>query len=325
MNGIDVSGLRAFNNIHIDNQNAIINKGANGDYKQNGTYTGILSALSRSKEERAANNEVRTLLLQSLGKALGMDATEKDGKITFSKTFMDRLESIFGADFKRSDFGINDKGEVSSGKPLTQRRITVILNKAIDEGILNRGATETFSADKCYKQFNSLMNEINDAEPDTRFNLWNLNNIVNGAIGLLKNCPEGCFKFDETTNELLCFQTRGKRWVPVKDSQDLISAMNNVLREATSQFALSGSPITGFFAEKSLPQLPDDPAEKVKMLNEIFINTLQSFVMATIDKLIMDGTPQAGFKSIQAMAIQYKEANANALHLADFNQILNAN
>ncbi len=38
---------------------------------------------------------------------------------------------IHGPDFKRDDFGIGDQGgAVSSGKPLTQRRITAIINRA---------------------------------------------------------------------------------------------------------------------------------------------------------------------------------------------------
>lgn len=133
MDGFDISALRAFNNPNITDANAIINKSADGGIKQNGTYTGVLSALSRSKADKAANNEARTLLLQSLGKAFGMEATVNEGKVTFSKEFMDKLEAKLGKDFKRSDFGINTKGEVTSGKPLTQRRITAICAKATEQ------------------------------------------------------------------------------------------------------------------------------------------------------------------------------------------------
>ena len=99
--------------------------------RQNGTYSGALSALGRSKIERAANNDVRTELLKALGDAFGLAGMgEKDGVVTFSKGFMDKLERILGADFKRDDFKIDADGKVSSGRPLTSRRITAILARA---------------------------------------------------------------------------------------------------------------------------------------------------------------------------------------------------
>ncbi len=99
--------------------------------RQNGTYSGALSALGRSKIERAANNDVRTELLKALGNAFGLAGMgEKDGTVTFSKGFMDKLERILGSDFKRDDFKIDADGKVSSGRPLTSRRITAILAKA---------------------------------------------------------------------------------------------------------------------------------------------------------------------------------------------------
>ncbi len=99
--------------------------------KQNGTYSGALSALGRSKIEKAANNEVRTELLRALGQAFNLDGmSEKGGEVTFSKGFMDQLEKIFGSDFKRDDFKIDADGKVSSGRPLTARRIKAIITKA---------------------------------------------------------------------------------------------------------------------------------------------------------------------------------------------------
>ena len=40
------------------------------------------------------------------------------------------FDKILGADFKRGDFGINANGEVTSGKPLTMRRVQAIVKKA---------------------------------------------------------------------------------------------------------------------------------------------------------------------------------------------------
>jgi hypothetical protein len=57
--------------------------------------------------------------------------TEKDGKTYFSADFMAKLERILGRDvFKAADFKLNRDGSVSSGKPLTQRRIQAIVEKA---------------------------------------------------------------------------------------------------------------------------------------------------------------------------------------------------
>ncbi len=97
-----------------------------------GTYEGALSALRRTDEEKADNNAIRTELLKSLGQAFHIEGMQErsDGKVTFNSQFMDRLGKLFGADLKQGDFGIAADGSVASGKPLTQRRITAILNKA---------------------------------------------------------------------------------------------------------------------------------------------------------------------------------------------------
>lgn len=99
--------------------------------KQNGTYGGALGALGRSKIEIAENNRVRTELLRALGNAFGLAGmTEKDGTVSFSKDFMDKLERLLGPAFKRGDFKIDADGAVTSGRPLTARRISAILAKA---------------------------------------------------------------------------------------------------------------------------------------------------------------------------------------------------
>ena len=90
----------------------------------------------RLSSTRAANNQVRTAFLRSLGEAFGLEGATvgNDGKTRFTKEFMDRLEEIFGADFKRGDFGIDKDGVVASGKPLTERRITAIVTRALVVG-----------------------------------------------------------------------------------------------------------------------------------------------------------------------------------------------
>ena len=126
------NALDAFRNASLTGEKAIANldKGT-GNIRQAGSYKGAFEALFRKDNVQAENNAVRTELLRSLGQAFGIEGmSEKDGKVTFSDKFMDKLEQILGKDFKRNDFGINADGTVSSGKPLTQRRITAILNRA---------------------------------------------------------------------------------------------------------------------------------------------------------------------------------------------------
>lgn len=129
------AALDAFRNAQLAGENAIANlqhgSDGTGGIRQAGSYKGAFAAMFRSSAERAENNAVRTELLRSLGQAFGLDGmSEKDGKVTFSQKFMDKLEQILGKEFKRDDFGINADGTVSSGKPLTRRRITAILDRA---------------------------------------------------------------------------------------------------------------------------------------------------------------------------------------------------
>ena len=123
----DPGALKRFENVNFGNENTIANLEGSG-LKASGTWSRF-SAIGRQDPEKAENNKARTELLKSLGNAFGLQGmSEKNGKVTFTKGFMDSLEKILGRDvFKRSDFGISGAGgEVSSGRPLTQRRINAI-------------------------------------------------------------------------------------------------------------------------------------------------------------------------------------------------------
>lgn len=127
---LNSAALNIYRNASFADGKTILNNDGNG-IKANGVYSGALSALTRSSDEKKANNAIRTELLKALGRAFNVKGmTEEDGKVTFSKDFMARLEKILGADFKRGDFGINADGEVTSGKPLTMRRVQAIVKKA---------------------------------------------------------------------------------------------------------------------------------------------------------------------------------------------------
>ncbi len=133
---IDVTKLAAPIAFKTGDGNAIAN--LNGDRMvQNGTFsTKNIFRWMRLSSTKAANNQVRTEFLRSLGEAFGIEGATvgNDGKTRFSKDFMDRLEAIFGADFKRDDFGVGKDGVVASGKPLTERRITAIVTRALVVG-----------------------------------------------------------------------------------------------------------------------------------------------------------------------------------------------
>jgi hypothetical protein len=127
----DSKALDMFRNVQFGSTKAIAK--LDGDtLKSDGNYHGPLGKLFRLSATRAENNAVRTQLLKSLGQAFGIDGmTEfKDGTVTFSKDFMDKLERLLGPEFKRDDFGIDRNGNVDSGKPLTARRITAIMKQA---------------------------------------------------------------------------------------------------------------------------------------------------------------------------------------------------
>lgn len=151
---LNSAALNVYRNAGFADANTIINIDGEG-IKANGVYKGALSALSRSSEEKTANNAVRTELLKALGRAFNVKGmTEADGKVTFSKDFMTRLEKILGADFKRGDFGINADGEVTSGKPLTMRRIQAIVKKA---DLVGAG---TFSVDVYRRKFEVMLKDM---------------------------------------------------------------------------------------------------------------------------------------------------------------------
>ena len=132
----DASRISTFSGAQFASANSIAKLDTDGDIKSGGTYHGAMSAIFRTSAAKESNNAVRTELLKSLGQAFGLSGmSEADGKVSFSKDFMDQLESILGKDvFKRDDFKIGADGTVTSGRPLTSRRISAIVTKAEEVG-----------------------------------------------------------------------------------------------------------------------------------------------------------------------------------------------
>ncbi len=157
-----MSAFKQFQTEASSNPDAIAHSNADGSIKQAGTYKGVMSAVFRTDDEQAQNNQARTALLTALGKAFDLrGCSRSNGKVLFTKDFMDQLEKHLGESFKRGDFGISANGEVTSGKPLTQRRISAILAKAETVGTV---CTSKFSplADK----LESIRNKVADTEAE---------------------------------------------------------------------------------------------------------------------------------------------------------------
>lgn len=99
-------------------------------------YKGPLSAMTRSSNEKARNIYTRETLLVALAKTFDMEDecgwSDSNGSYTFSARLMDKLESVLGEDFKRHDFCLSKEGCVTTGRPLTLRRVNAIVSK-VDE------------------------------------------------------------------------------------------------------------------------------------------------------------------------------------------------
>ena len=136
MTGFNMAALDSFSKAICDNDNIVVSVDRNNkdNIKQNGTYKSPgFFKWRRTSAVRTANNAVRTQLLKSLGDAFGLKGmtARTDGKIQFSREFINDLQNRLGADLKLADFGIGRDGLVSSGKPLTVRRIKAIIDKVV--------------------------------------------------------------------------------------------------------------------------------------------------------------------------------------------------
>ncbi len=130
----DSAPLEMFGNAGFGNANAVIHLDQDKHLKSDSSYSSLnIFRWMRGSEAERKNNEIRTQLLKSLGESFGLSGvkTGVNGEVTFSKEFMDKLQKLLGPAFKRSDFGVPDKGgAVSSGKPLTARRLQAIYASA---------------------------------------------------------------------------------------------------------------------------------------------------------------------------------------------------
>ena len=127
---ITLSALDMFRNASAWTDNTKLNLNGQGGVGNAGNYGGILSARSRQQPEKDANNAVRTALLKALAKTFNLATDPENDGTRFSPDFMRKLEKLLGPAFKRDDFKVGADGVVSSGRPLTARRIKAILSSA---------------------------------------------------------------------------------------------------------------------------------------------------------------------------------------------------
>ena len=164
-----ISELSAFSNARLGtSDNAIANVSDNGDkIVRKNTYYGKVGKIFRMSGAKAANNAVRTELLCALGRAFDLEGVgnNRAGKKTFSAAFMDKLAALLGDDFKREDFGIGDDGVVNSGRPLTQRRIKAILNRAT---LVGRAKNEDFDIKAAQVKYDYVASKIKSLPEDSR-------------------------------------------------------------------------------------------------------------------------------------------------------------
>lgn len=305
----DSNALRAYTNSigKIDDENAIINKSGDG-ITTNGTYTGALSALNRSAATKAENNEARMQLLQSLGKAFGLGegVRNEKGKVTFSPEFMRRLEGHLGKDFKVADFGINQHGEVASGKPLTQRRVEAIVNKAYR-------ASGVFSREFYQNKFEAILKQvaISACELTDRvvlsknmydFNRETLLKLLYNALDLLRMCEDGLCKVSgekteeaDTRRVTHIYDASDKEWIAIEDDQydvklgELIDLQINAVLGMRVQ------------TKAESPRNDENPVDVCLARNEQCMRDLQSFVMLAIDKITAAKSLDAGVDAVTQM------------------------
>lgn len=285
---LDSAVLNAYRNASFENENTIINVDGKG-IKGNGIYGGALSAISRSKEDKEANNKARAQLLQALGKAFSINGanTDEQGKITFSKDFMKNLEKILGKDFKIGDFGINSKGEVTSGKPLTMRRIKAIVKKAdfVSNGDFNISVySDKLAVIKKELKIDKLSpSQVNDLAQKNRG--LHLFSIASKALDYLSNEADrgpkvhDAYQFAKDCDELDTYNG---------DKYQYFNAMENDFVDLSNldDFDTYISERIGVVFHRSESNFDSNNPETIVKLKTYLNGLLQSFVKHLIDNYI---------------------------------------
>ena len=288
---INTTHLAMFRDVKLGSENAIANVGTDGkSVVQNKELGSLFSRLFRSKTEESLNNAARTALLKSLGQAFGLSGmTESGGTTKFSADFMKKLEDILGRDvLKTGDFKISSDGTVSSGKPLTKRRIDAIINKAV---LVSPGAYN-------YADYKAKLDYVRtrlDAMPATmdksdvegakkKFNLAEkMMDFVKDEIpGLVvANDPDDIFDYDPTIDAPLMFKMRTEGGGTRNAALNSFSAINSYVGERIgAPFHLQENILNKFNARLS------DVKDPKKQIPEYFKNVMTAYATTIIDLFI---------------------------------------
>ena len=289
---INTTHLAMFRDVKLGSENAIANVGTDGkSVVQNKELGSLFSRLFRSKTEESLNNAARTALLKSLGQAFGLSGmTESGGTTKFSADFMKKLEGILGRDvLKTGDFKISSDGTVSSGKPLTKRRIDAIINKAV---LVSPGAYN-------YADYKAKLDYVRtrlDAMPATmdkgdvegakqKFNLAEkMMNFVKDEIpGLIvDNDPDDIFDYDPTIDAPLMFKMRTEGGGTRNAALNSFSAINSYVGERIgAPFHLQENILGGKFNTRL-----SDVKDPKKQIPEYFKNVMTAYATTIIDLFI---------------------------------------
>ena len=289
---INTTHLAMFRDVKLGSENAIANVGTDGkSVVQNKELGSLFSRLFRSKTEESLNNAARTALLKSLGQAFGLSGmTESGGTTKFSADFMKKLEGILGRDvLKTGDFKISSDGTVSSGKPLTKRRIDAIINKAV---LVSPGAYN-------YADYKAKLDYVRtrlDAMPATmdksdvegakkKFNLAEkMMDFVKDEIpGLVvANDPDDIFDYDPTIDAPLMFKMRTEGGGTRNAALNSFSAINSYVGERIgAPFHLQENILGGKFNTRL-----SDVKDPKKQIPEYFKNVMTAYATTIIDLFI---------------------------------------
>ncbi|MCR5084515.1 MAG: hypothetical protein K6A65_03305 [Succinivibrionaceae bacterium] len=208
---LNEAALGQFENLgNITNGNAIVTAGQGGRLQSTQNFHGHPFRWMRSDRTEQANNAVRTTLLKSLGEAFGIKqgmGTDNKGRATFSRAFMDKLSDLIGPELKAKDFGIDPStGLVSSGRPLTKRRINAIMSRAALFKELSFGK---FSKGAYTAKLNAVLDDLKSPATGTIFK----------EMGLDKTDVSNLFKSFKPVKQCIKFTSFGVENF-IKDTTD---------------------------------------------------------------------------------------------------------
>lgn len=242
---INLSALNAFRNLGIQNEKAIL-VDMDDKYGSIDTYKGPLSAMKRTEGERLDNNKMREKLLDALANAFGMsdEITVVGGKKQYSSELLNTLEKHLGKEFKRADFGFTKSGTVTSGRPLTMRRVTAILDKlenakfniSVHEKLLEKARDRLSSFDLDSPKFDIAAKKIHNA---TQY-LQILKNDAKGEPLIFFNVLEEEYSIRDISNENGPLTSASdleavKKYITKKLGLEVTLLMAEILKEALTE------------------------------------------------------------------------------------------